>query len=71
MGIYSVETESLSRPTTESQRSGARFTKYLMTIMAKLRLTYDGRLIYQTSNDYRVSVSKLAYNIPKRNLRTF
>ena len=39
--------------------------------MAKLRLTYDGRLIYQTSNDYRVSVRKLAYNIPKRNLRTF
>ena len=55
--------------------------------MRKLRPTYDERLIYKTSYDGRKvflrtthtqsckvvwdSVSKLAYDIPKRNFSTF
>ena len=34
--------------------SGARFTKYLTTILRlSLRSTYDGRLIYKTSHEGR------------------
>jgi len=58
-----------------------------LTIMPKLRSTYDGRLIYKTSYKGRKaflgtihlqsckivwdSVRKLAYDIPKRNFSTF
>ena len=58
-----------------------------LTIMQKLRSTYDGHLIYKTSyNEWKVfigkihvqnrnivgdSVRKLAYNIPERNFSTF
>ena len=57
-----------------------------LTIIPKLRSTYDGRLIYKTSYEQRKAfldtihlqncktvwdiVRKLAYNIPKRNLST-
>jgi len=56
-------------------RPGARFTKYLM-IMPKLRSTYNGRLIYQTSYEECTAflgqdfLGKLVYDIPNRNFST-
>jgi len=53
------------------RKPGARFTKYLTTILrlsydnaeVTIRSTYDGRLIY--------NVRKSAYDIPKINLSMF
>jgi len=51
----------------------ARFTKYLtygyLTTMRKLRSTYDGRLVYQTSNEEREAFLKQDFLAKSQDLR--